>query len=76
MKFNPFFEEIKSNGLNYELKYVAGNFKETTLLEVNTKKYELVIVNNRKLKLQRKDIFGDAKHKVTKNIEIPIMAVN
>ncbi|GGB90481.1 hypothetical protein GCM10007203_21970 [Staphylococcus nepalensis] len=61
MKFNPFFEEIKSNGLNYE---------------VNTKKYELVIVNNRKLKLQRKDIFGDAKHKVTKNIEIPIMAVN
>lgn len=76
VKFNPFFEEIKSNGLNYEVKYVAGNFKETTLLEVNTKKYELVIVNNRKLKLQRKDIFGDAKHKVTKNIEIPIMAVN
>lgn len=76
VKFNPFFEEIKSNGLNYEVKYVAGNFKEITLLEVNTKKYELVIVNNRKLKLQRKDIFGDAKHKVTKNIEIPIMAVN
>lgn len=74
-KFNPFFEEIKSNGLNYEVKYVAGNFKETALLEVNTKKYELVIVNNRKLKLQRKDIYGDAKHKVTKNIEIPIMSI-
>ncbi|MGW9817391.1 hypothetical protein [Staphylococcus cohnii] len=76
MKFNPFFEEIKSNGLSYEVKYVAGNFKETTLLEVNTKKYELVIVKNRKLKLQRKDMLGDTKHKVTKNIEIPIMAVN
>jgi uncharacterized protein YbcV (DUF1398 family) len=33
VKFNPFFEEIKSNGLNYEVKYVAGNLKETTLLD-------------------------------------------
>ncbi|MBO1217477.1 universal stress protein [Staphylococcus nepalensis] len=76
MKFDSFFEEIKTNDFNYEVKYVAGNFKEETLLEVNTKKYELVIVNNRRLKLQRKDILGDAKHKVAKNIKIPIMAVN
>ncbi|WP_436964853.1 hypothetical protein [Staphylococcus xylosus] len=76
MKFDPFFEKIKTNDFNYEVKYVAGNFKEETLSEVNTKKYELVIVNNRRLKLQRKDILGDANHKVAKNIKIPIMAVN
>ncbi len=59
IKFKPFLEDLKLNGFNYETKFISGDFKEEVLREIQTDKYEIAILCNRKLKLKRKDVFGD-----------------
>ncbi|MDW3983254.1 hypothetical protein QI298_10655 [Staphylococcus saprophyticus] len=66
IKLKPFFNDLSLNRFNYETKFICGGVKRKALEEIETHKYGIAILCNRKLKLKWKDALGDIARRITK----------
>src|SRR5699024_10825874 len=54
----PFTDQRDELGLNYNIKIKTGRVVQELLKEINEKDYEIVVMSNRRYKMERKHVHG------------------
>lgn len=71
----PFTDELEKRGLKYELRFEVGRVVNELLTEIKNNDYEVVVMSNRRSKMDIKHVLGNVTHKVAKRVNIPVMIV-
>ena len=72
---NPFTEKLDELGLNYNIKIKTGRVVQELLKEINENDYEIVVMSNRRSKMDIKHVLGHVTHKVAKRVNTPVMII-
>ena len=71
----PFTEKLDELGLNYNIKIKTGRVVQELLKEINENDYEIVVMSNRRSKMDIKHVLGHVTHKVAKRVNTPVMII-
>ncbi|MDK7113617.1 universal stress protein [Staphylococcus pettenkoferi] len=71
----PTRQALEDYGIEYEEMIVRGNAKEKLVKQVNSGKYDIVVLSNRKAEDKKKFVLGSVSHKVAKRAHIPVLIV-
>ena len=74
-ELKPFIEELEKRGLQYELRFEAGRVINELLTEIKNNDYEVVVMSNRRSKMDIKHVLGHVTHKIAKRVNIPVMII-
>ncbi|OMP66488.1 universal stress protein [Domibacillus epiphyticus] len=74
-KLMPVEEELKSNGLTYNVNILHGEPGPAIVEYANEHKFDLVIVGSRGLNALQEMVLGSVSHKVVKRVNGPVMIV-
>jgi len=71
----PFTEKLDELGLNYNIKIKTGRVVQELLKEINENDYEIVVMSNKRSKMDIKHVLGHVTHKIAKRVNTPVMIV-
>lgn len=71
----PFTEKLDELGLNYNIKIKTGRVVQELLKEINENDYEIVVMSNKRSKMDIKHVLGHVTHKVAKRVNTPVMII-
>lgn len=71
----PFTDQLDELGLNYNIKIKTGRVVNELLKEINENDYEIVVMSNRRSKMDIKHVLGHVTHKIAKRVNIPVMII-
>ena len=71
----PFTDQLDELGLNYNIKIKTGRVVNELLKEINENDYEIVVMSNRRSKMDIKHVLGHVTHKVAKRVNTPVMII-
>ena len=71
----PFTNQLEELGLNYNIKIKTGRVVQELLKEINENDYEIVVMSNRRSKMDIKHVLGHVTHKVAKRVNTPVMII-
>ena len=71
----PFTDQLDELGLNYNIKIKTGRVVQELLKEINENDYEIVVMSNRRSKMDIKHVLGHVTHKVAKRVNTPVMII-
>lgn len=71
----PFTNQLEQLGLNYNIKIETGRVVQELLKEINENDYEIVVMSNRRSKMDIKHVLGHVTHKIAKRVNTPVMIV-
>lgn len=71
----PFTEKLDELGLNYNIKIKTGRVVQELLKEINENDYEIVVMSNKRSKIDIKHVLGHVTHKIAKRVNTPVMIV-
>ena len=71
----PFTEKLDELGLNYNIKIKTGRVVQELLKEINENDYEIVVMSNKRSKMDIKHVLGHVTHKIAKRVNTPLMIV-
>lgn len=74
-ELKPFTDELEKRGLQYELRFEAGRVINELLTEIKNNDYEVVVMSNRRSKMDIKHVLGHVTHKIAKRVNIPVMII-
>lgn len=71
----PFTEKLDELGLNYNIKIKTGRVVQELLKEIKENDYEIVVMSNKRSKMDIKHVLGHVTHKVAKRVNTPVMII-
>lgn len=71
----PFTDELDKRRLQYELRFEVGRVVNELLTEIKNNDYEVVVMSNRRSKMDIKHVLGHVTHKIAKRVNIPVMII-
>lgn len=71
----PFTDELDKRNLNYELRFETGRVINKLLEEIKSNDYEIVVMSNRRSKMEIKHVLGHVTHKIAKRVNTPVMII-
>ena len=71
----PFTDQLDELGLNYNILIKPGRVVNELLKEINENEYEIVVMSNRRSKMDIKHVLGHVTHKVAKRVNTPVMII-
>lgn len=71
----PFTDELDELGLNYNILIKSGRVITELLKEINENDYEIVVMSNRRSKMELKHVLGRVTHKIAKRVNTPVMII-
>ena len=71
----PFTDQLDELGLNYNIKIKTGRVVQELLKEINENDYEIVVMSNRRSKMEIKHVLGHVTHKIAKRVNLPVMII-
>src|SRR5699024_4815726 len=69
---NPMNDQQDEIGLNYNIKIKTRRVVKELLKEINENDYEIVVMSNRRSKMDIKHVLGHVTHKVAKRVNTPV----
>mgnify|MGYP000853344097 CR=1 FL=1 len=73
MKF--FTDQLDEHGLNYKIYFETGRVINELKKEIESNKYEVIVMSNKRSKRDIKHVLGHVTHKVAKRANIPVMII-
>ncbi|MCK1976402.1 universal stress protein [Jeotgalicoccus huakuii] len=70
-----FKDELDKYDLNYEIKFSTGRVLQELKKEIENGDYEIVVMSNKRSRMQIKHVLGHVTHKVAKRANIPVIIV-
>ncbi|CAM4161527.1 universal stress protein [Lacicoccus alkaliphilus] len=74
-ELKPFTDQLDELGLNYEIVIRSGRVINELLNEIKENEYEVVIMSNKRAKMELKHVLGHVTHKVAKRVNTPVMII-
>lgn len=71
----PFTDQLDELGLNYNINIQSGRIVNELLKEINENDYDIVVMSNRRSKMDIKHVLGHVTHKVAKRVNTPVMII-
>lgn len=70
-----FSEELDKRPLNYDLKFKSGPVLSSLKEEIDNGNYDVIVMSNKRSKMQLKHVLGHVTHKVAKRVNIPVIII-
>ena len=70
-----FTDELDARGLNYKIYFETGRILAELQKEIESNEYEIVVMSNKRSKMNIKYVLGHVTHKVAKRANIPVMII-
>ena len=70
-----FKKELDSRPLNYEFKFKSGPVIASLKDEINNGNYDVVVMSNKRSRMQIKHVLGHVTHKIAKRVNIPVIII-
>ncbi|HIW11628.1 MAG TPA: universal stress protein [Candidatus Salinicoccus stercoripullorum] len=74
-KLKPFTDRLDERGLNYEVRFEAGRVITELLKEIKENEYDIILMSNRRSKMELKHVLGHVTHKIAKRVNTPVMII-
>ncbi|WP_412518374.1 universal stress protein [Staphylococcus simulans] len=71
----PFIKELEDRGLNYEIVFTTGSPTIEILDELEKNHYDMVVMSNKRSRVEIKHVLGHVTHKVAKRSNTPVLIV-
>ncbi len=71
----PFTDELDGLGLNYRILIKSGRVINELLKEINDNDYDIVVMSNRRSKMEMKHVLGRVTHKIAKRVNTPVLII-
>ncbi len=71
----PFTDLLDERGLNYRIHFATGRILAELKKEIESDRYEVVVMSNKRSKRDIKHVLGHVTHKVAKRANIPVMII-
>ena len=70
-----FKKELDSRPLNYEFKFKSGHVIASLKEEIDNGNYDVVVMSNKRSRMQIKHVLGHVTHKIAKRVNIPVIII-
>jgi nucleotide-binding universal stress UspA family protein len=70
-----FRKELDQRPLNYELKFKSGPVIASLKEEIDNGNYDVVVMSNKRSRMQIKHVLGHVTHKIAKRVNIPVIII-
>ncbi|UXV35396.1 universal stress protein [Staphylococcus sp. IVB6181] len=71
----PFIQKLEERDLNYEIVFTTGPATREILDELEKNDYDVVVMSNKRSRIEIKHVLGHVTHKVAKRAHVPVLIV-
>ncbi|ATF30175.1 universal stress protein [Staphylococcus simulans] len=71
----PFIQILEDKGMNYEIVFTTGSTTIEILDELEKNHYDIVVMSNKRSRIEIKHVLGHVTHKVAKRSNTPVLIV-
>lgn len=71
----PFIQKLENLGLHYNIVFTTGTATHEILDELETNDYDVVVMSNKRSRVEIKHVLGHVTHKVAKRSNVPVLIV-
>ncbi|GEP85783.1 universal stress protein family [Staphylococcus piscifermentans] len=71
----PFVKKLEELNLPYEIVFTVGSPTTEILTDLESNKYDIVVMSNKRSRVELKHVLGHVTHKVAKRSNTPVLIV-
>ncbi|CEA02103.1 Universal stress protein family protein [Jeotgalicoccus saudimassiliensis] len=74
-ELKPFTDELEKRNLDYEVRFETGRVINKLMKEIENNDYEIIVMSNKRSKMDIKHVLGHVTHKIAKRVNTPVMII-
>ena len=71
----PFIKKLEDLNLQYDIVFTVGSATTEILSELEANDYDIVVISNKRSRVELKHVLGHVTHKVAKRAHTPVLIV-